>query len=186
MQLEQQLSALADLGLTLEPDVSIDDLLHSLEREAFESRPFGPLLFFLGATVEREPWGRPFCRNVWSFDAECIAQDGDYVAIAERLTEVAGRAGAFTDLRDSVDLAAGKAWIEYTIDGRHRRWDIEVADDWADMMVVSYLMADLERDGWKFRKRDIGQKLVLCYLDSARFERLNQLAAGALSTVIVE
>jgi hypothetical protein len=186
MKLEQQLSALRELGIALEPDVSIDDLLYSFDREAYEAKPFDALLFILGATVEREPWERPFCRRVWGFDTECIEQTGDYVAIAERLSELAGHPGALIDLRDHVDLDDGEAWIEYTIEGRRQRWDIEVDDDWADLMVVSYLMADLERDGWKFRKRDNGQAMVLYYLDEARFARLNQLAAEPLSTMLVE
>ena len=111
------LATLADLGLALEPGVTIDDLLYSFDREAYEKRPFDLVLFTLGVEVEREPWGRPFCRRVWNFDTECITGDGAYVSIAKRLCEVAGRPDAFSDLQDHVDINASEAWIAYTVDG---------------------------------------------------------------------
>lgn len=97
MKLEDQLATLADLGLALEPGVTIDDLLYSFDRGAYEKRPFDLVLFTLGVEVEREPWGRPFCRRVWNFDTECITGDGSYVSIAKRLCEVAGRPDAFSN-----------------------------------------------------------------------------------------
>lgn len=183
MTLEDQLAALHELGIALEPGITIDDVLYSFSREAYESKPFDLLLFILGAEVEREPWGRPFCSRVWNFDTECIEGDGAYVAIAKRLCRVAGRPDAFSGLRDHVDLSAGEAWIEYTVEGKHRRWDIEVNDDWADTLTVTYMMGDLERDGWKFRARDNGQAMILYYLSDAGARRLSELAGQKLTTV---
>jgi hypothetical protein len=55
MNLEAQLTELAALGLALEPNVTIDDLLYSFDNAMYEERPFDLVLFMLGSEVEREP-----------------------------------------------------------------------------------------------------------------------------------
>lgn len=65
MTLEDQLAKLADLGLKLDDGVTIDDILHSFDRDDYEERPFDLILFILGIEVERAPWGRPVCSRVW-------------------------------------------------------------------------------------------------------------------------
>lgn len=183
MKLEDQLAALRELGIELDPGIEIDDALYSFSREQYEARPFSLLLFILGVEVEREPWGRSFCSRAWNFDTECIAGPGSYVSIAKRLCRVAGRPDAFTGLRDHVDIPARQAWIEYTVDGQTRHWDADVNDDWADMLTVAYMMLDLERDGRKFRAKDNGQAMVLYYLDDAAARRLSELAGEKLTTI---
>ncbi|MCQ0025566.1 hypothetical protein M4914_23260 [Streptomyces somaliensis DSM 40738] len=177
MELETQMSRLAELGLPLAPGRTVDDLLHSLPRDLFERRPYELLLSVLGAEVEREPWGRWFCDRAWNFDTECVHGPGAYVGIARQLCRTTGRPDAFTDLRDHVDLSSGEAWIEYTVDGRARHWSAEVHDDWADMLLVSYLMEDLERDGRRFWTRGGGQTVNLYFLDDATAHRVNGLFA---------
>jgi hypothetical protein len=180
--LEDQLAALAELGITLDPGITIDDLLYSFDRHAYEMIPFRRLLYILGAEVERAPRGRAFCSRAWNFDTECITGDGSYVRIARQLCRVAGRPNALGELRDKV--SAHEAWIKYSVDGASRHWPIELTDDWADMLVVSYLMNDLERDGMKFRARDNGQAMVLYYLDDAQTRRLRQLSGQEITTVV--
>lgn len=48
-------------------------------------------------------------------------------------------------------------------------------DDWADMLLVSYLMEDLERDGRRFWTRGGGQIVNLYFLDDATAHRVNGL-----------
>ncbi|MCP9960173.1 MULTISPECIES: hypothetical protein [Streptomyces] len=177
MKLETQISRLAELGLPLATGRTVDDLLHSLPRDVFERRPYEVLLSVLGAEVEEEPWGRWFCDRAWNLDAECVHGPGAYAGIARQLCRIAGRPDAFTDVRDHVDLEAEEAWIEYAVDGRVRRWSAEVHDDWADMMVVSYLMDDLERDGRRFWTREGGQIVNLYFLDEAAARGVNGLFA---------
>ncbi|MEU9983112.1 hypothetical protein [Streptomyces sp. NPDC050856] len=178
MELETQIARLADLGLPLVADRTVDDLLHSLPRELFEREPYELLMSMLGAEVEREPWGRWFCDRAWTFDTECVYAPGAYVGIARNLCRIAGRPGAFTDLRDHVDLESGEAWIEYTIDGRRQRWTAEVHDDWADTLVVTYLMGDLEHNGRRFCTRDNGQSMYLYFLDEGARHEINKLLDG--------
>jgi hypothetical protein len=181
MTLEEQLAVLAELGLTMNDGVTIDDLLCSFEREEYESDPFELLLFVFGGEVEREPWERAVCDRVWNFDTECVTGDGSYVEIVERLCRVAGKPagkpGALTDVEDAVDFEGGESSLEYTLGGERRRWTVEVNDDWVDMMVVSYVMEELE-DGGRFYYLDNGQAMVLMFLDDAGAERLQAECDG--------
>ncbi|MGE0761463.1 MAG: hypothetical protein AB7O38_30900 [Pirellulaceae bacterium] len=186
MTLEQQLAKLAELGLTLNDGVTIDDILYSFDRKDYEERPFDLILFVLGIEVERAPWGRSVCSRVWNFDTECITSTGDYVRIMERLCQVAGQADRLKDVSDFVDLDAGKAWLSFKVDGTLRNWPIEVNDDWADTLTLNYVMADIERDGHRFYFKDNGQAMVLFYLDSNTATQLNRLSNNALKPVLAE
>ena len=81
MKLETQLEQLGELGLILNPGITIEDILYSFARQAFEDKPFELLLFSFGIEVERASWGRRICNRVWNFDTECIVSTGDYVKI---------------------------------------------------------------------------------------------------------
>jgi hypothetical protein len=184
MTLEDQLAKLADLGLTLDDGITVDDLLYSFGREDYEGRPFDLILFVLGIEVEREPWGRSVCSRVWNFDTECIGATGDYVGILNRLCRVAGQPNSLTDVSDFVDIDADKAWLKYKVDGNERNWTIEVNDDWADTMTLNYVMDDIERDGRRFYFKDNGQAMVLFYLDERTAMELNRLSNNALAPVL--
>ena len=189
MKLEAQLDKLAELGLVLNPEVTIDDLLYSSERAEFEKDPFNCLLFLFGAEVEREPYGRRICNQVWNFDLECIDGTGDYVNIVQNLCFLAGKSNYLTDLVDYINLdytnmAASECWLEYTIDDRRQHWPIEANGDWADMMTITYVMEDLQQEGKQFYSKDNGQSMILFYLDRVTAEKLGDLCDEDLEPVI--
>jgi len=185
IKLEDQLAKLASVGLALEPGITIDDLLYSFDRQQYESRPFELVLFVLGVEVEREPWGRSFCTKVWNLDTECINDTGDYTAIAKRLCVVAGKPDALVEICDHVDIEGGKAWLKYKVAGVSRHWTAEVNNDWADMTVVSNIMADLQEHGRTFYGKDNGQEVVVFYLDDKAAEAINRLSGGALKPMLI-
>lgn len=180
VKLEDQISRLAGLGLPLAVDRTVDEMLYSWPRESYERKPFDLVLFVLGSAVEAERRGLWFCDRAWSFDTRCVRGQGAYVEIATQLCRIAGRREVLADLRDCVDIDAGQAWIEYTAGDRQRRWSIDVVGDWADLMVVSYLMDDLEHDGQRFYVRHDGQVMMLFFLDDAAAEQLNTLTGERL------
>jgi hypothetical protein len=184
VKLEDQLAELAELGLSLAAGRTIAELVYSRPRAAYEREPYEALLFAFGTEVEAEPWGRWFCDRAWNFDTECVHGPGAYVEIAGRLCRIAGRPEAFTDLRDHVDLDTGEAWIEYAAEGRRRRWEIEVEDDWADLVVVSRMMEELEHDGQRFYAMNNGQAMVLFFLERSAADRLNETAGKQLIATI--
>ncbi|MFE6664932.1 hypothetical protein ACFVFH_15410 [Streptomyces sp. NPDC057697] len=176
MLLEDQLDRLAELGLPLAADRTVDELLYSWPREEYERKPFDLLLFALGCAVEEEPWERWFCDRAWHFDTECVRGPGSYVAIARQLCRITGLPDALSDVRDHVDLGEEEAWIEYTANGRRNSWPIDVHDDWADLMVVGCLIDELEHGERRFYVRHNGQAMTLLFLDDDAATRLNALA----------
>jgi hypothetical protein len=121
---------------------------------------------------------------VWNFDTECISGDGSYAAIAKRLCAVAGKPDALSDVTDHVDIERGEAWLKYKAGSVLRDWKVEVQDDWADTMVVSSMMDDLETGGCRFYGRDNGQAVVLFYLDGEAAAALNAWSGGALRPML--
>ncbi|WP_373541118.1 hypothetical protein [Chamaesiphon sp.] len=184
MELTAQLDKLAQLGLVLNPDITIEDVLDTVDRQELEEQPFVLLLFSLGSEVQRAPWGRRICNSVWNFDTECIAATGDYVTIVQNLCLLTGDRDYLIDITDSIDLDTGECWLEYTRHGQRQHWQIEANDDWADMLAISYVMEDLQRDGKQFYSLDNGQAMILVYLDRAIAEQLGDLCDEDLEPVI--
>lgn len=106
--------------------------------------------------------------------------------IVKRLCELSGDPGYLTDLSDYVNLESGDAWLKYNKNDIKRDWNIEVCDDWADLMTVFDIMNDIERDGKRFYFKDNGQAMVLFYLDPANIAELNELSGDALKPVNLE
>jgi hypothetical protein len=184
LELETQLAKLAELGLALNAGIEIEDLLYSLDRSELEAEPFLPLIGLLGVEVEREPWGRRICDRVWNFDTECINAPGDYVKIVQKLGMLIGDPDYLTELVDSLDFETDDAWLEYTVEGRRQHWSIELNDGWADMITLSYVMEELQRDRKQFYSIDNGQAMILFYLDPETAAKLGELCDEDLEPVI--
>jgi hypothetical protein len=184
MLLEQQLAALEEFGFTLEPGVTIDDLLYSGDRSDFESQPFDLIFFVLSGEIEREPWDRRFCRRIWNLDYECIEEDGDYLRIVEQLCAVAGRPDALHGVSEHIDLDRATGWLKYVFGGIERVWDVKVDGDWADPKVIANVMGDLESGGRRFFGLDNGQAMIICYLDGEQAAKLNRLSKSRWSPMV--
>jgi len=184
LKLETQLDRLAELGLAFNPGITIEDLLYAYERQAFEQQPFVLLLFCFGAEVEREPWGRRICDRVWNFDTECIASTGDYVKILHNLCLLSQTLDYLTDIVDYIDLEEGECWLEYTIQEKRQHRRVEANDDWADMLTLSDVMEELQRDGQQFYTIDNGQAMILLYCTPAIASKLGDLCDEDLEPII--
>ncbi len=184
LALEDQLDALADLGIQLNPGITIDDMLYSYPREEFERTPFEVVLFVLGIEVERKPWGRYFSNQVWNFDAECIADPTIYTEIVQNLCRISNAGSSVAEIESDVDFEANKAWLKYRVvrgeESVIRHWDVEVDHDWADPMAVSYVMADIEQGGRHFYAKANGQASILFYLHQNTASKLSKLSNNAL------
>jgi hypothetical protein len=180
MILEQQLAALSELGIELNDGVTVDDLLYSFDRKDYEIEPFELILFVLGIEVEREPWGRWISSRAWNLDMECIVETGDYVQIVRRLCEISGQPNLIIDIEDFINLESGQAWLKYSVDGQTRNYSVTVDNDWADPNIITLIMADIERDGFRFYAKDNGQASIWYYLDADTAQKLNELADNAL------
>jgi hypothetical protein len=97
---------------------------------------------------------------------------------------VAGASERISGVKDEVDLDAGRGWVEFTLDGKRHHWDVEIQDDWADMMVVSYVMDAMEESGRRFYAKDNGQAMVLIYLGEAEAAQINRLSKNGLKPAV--
>jgi hypothetical protein len=184
LKLEAQLDKLAQLGFVLNPGITIEDILFSFDRQALESDPVRLLLFAFGSEVEREPKGRRICNRVWNFDPECISGTGDYVKIVRQLCLLGGDADYLQEIADYIDLDEGESWLEYIVVENRQHWSIESNDDWADMLALSYVMEDIQRDGCQFYSLDNEQAMILVYIDPDTAVKLSDLCDEDLEPVI--
>jgi hypothetical protein len=174
--LEAQLAALAVCGVRLNPPYTAADLVREVPREDLERVPYLPLLHLLGSEVvegAREgPW---FSDPVWRFDQESIDGPGAYRRIAERMRQMAAGELPLDEITDHVDIESGEAWVEYTLDGQHTRWEAELHGDWVDLLPLVYIAEELEFRGGErqFRILDEGGRYVLiACLTQEQFGRL--------------
>jgi hypothetical protein len=184
MKLETQLAKLAQLGLVLNPGIEIDDLLHSIDRSKLEAKPYKLLISLLGSEVEQEPWGRQICDRVWNFDTECINETGDYIKIVKNLCRLTGDPEYLTAIADEINWEDGDSWLEYNVLDRRQKWTLELNDDWADMMTLTYVMDDLQRDGNQFYSIDNEQSMILFYCTPQTANKIGDLCKEDLEPII--
>lgn len=176
MKLEEQIEKLSDVGLLLNPGVSVENLLLLFSREEFEEAPFDLILFVYGSEIEEEPWGRYFCDQAWNFDVEAIEDDGSYVEIVRQFHRITGKRKRIEGLQDKINIEESYAQLLYTVDGVERTYQPIVNDDWADAQVVESIMRDLRHSGYDYYPKDNGQASVWFYLSQDQANELNKLA----------
>jgi len=176
--LEQKLDFLAQCGLNLADPFTIDDLLRSQAREDYERPRFARVLTGLGMTEEQEPW-RSHCLNLWHFDGECIAEDGDYKRIAERMAEMTQGSLTFSSIDDHVDVEKQEAWLSFTFEGQQIRIDCKVENDWVDPAIFGKFVDLLKQSdpSKTYIYYDLGgQDCIIGCVTKEAFDRLR--AAG--------
>src|SRR5207253_234176 len=97
--LERQLEILDSCGIRLLPGITINHLLESFDREAYESDTFMLLLTTMGHELDTEPYMIP-SNDIWHFDTECIEDHGDYATIARRFRDLADGALPLENIDD--------------------------------------------------------------------------------------
>lgn len=108
---------------------------------------------------------------------------GNYVSIVKRLCLVANKPDLITDIEDFVNIDSVQAWLKYKIKGSQRHWTIEVDNDWADLWTISYIMDDIEEDGFHFYSQGGGQLMLLFYLDETGATQISELSNSVLRRI---
>ncbi|WP_310489653.1 hypothetical protein [Chamaesiphon sp. VAR_69_metabat_338] len=184
MKLETQLERLVKLGLAIDPDITIEDILSVVERSALERDPFKLLLYAFGAESVRAPLGRRICNRVWNLDPEGIETTGDYANIARQLCLLSGNPDWLTEIVDYIDVEADEWWLEYTIAEQRRHYTVALDRDWVDMLMLSDVMEDIQRDSYLFYLLEHEQVMILLYLDRVTADRLGDLCDEDLEPVV--
>lgn len=171
------LEQLANAGVRVRPDISNDDLLHSLGGTMESPVDWVQLLCILGSNVERGGFER-VSDDIWHFDTECIVDHGDYVTLLNRFAILAKGVLPITDMRDFVDIEHGKVWVEFTLDGSKVHWDLEASDDWADPGLYTRLQQLVipRGAGKRFFIVALGQDSLVSFGDDQMKLALSQLS----------
>jgi len=135
MSLEDQLRTLAQHGITLSSEATLDDLLSHHSREEFEAAPYKKLVPVLGFDLERDSFA-PLCHRLWMCDYERIEDHGSYVEVITRLHSMSEEVLPLSGIRDYVDIEAETAWVEFDLEGSRLRWDVKVDNDWLDPSIL--------------------------------------------------
>jgi hypothetical protein len=133
--IEQQVAILAEIGVTVNDGVAVDDLTAFGDRDELELQPYAGLVEALGYEIERKPF-TPKCNRLWMCDYERIEDHGDYKAVLERLELMTDCALGLRDIKDYVDIEDDEAWVEFTYRGATIRWGAEVDNDWLDPFII--------------------------------------------------
>lgn len=173
----QGLERLAALGIRVCNGITHDDLLLSLGGTLEDPVDWIDLLCVLGSNVERGRFER-ISDDIWHFDAECIEDDGAYIEVVERFVALTKGALPFTNIRDHVDIENGEAWVEFTLDGKTIRWDLQVSDDWVDPELYSRLqdLAAARGGGKRFFIVALGQDSLISFGDEQMKRNLSELS----------
>ena len=188
--LEEQLAALAELGVRMSDGAEEEDLFAFESREELEAEPFGRLAEALARSLERPPW-TPIADRLWLCDLECIEDDGAYVEVVERLERMTEHALGLDQVEDRVSLDepdGGVAWVQFAHRGETVRWELEVADDWCDPGIFVCYDRLLRDSGSALRLhvadgRDHGQSVFLAAFDARDAKRFSKLAGIRLVPV---
>ena len=179
--LEKQLEELAEIGLTLNPDVREEDLFAFADRKVLESKPYQGLIEVMGIEVEREPF-TPVSNRIWMCDYERIEDHGAYRDVLDRLELMTGNTLGLTNIADFVDVEQGVAWVEFDLSGERIRWEFSVEDDWLDPTVLLNYDRLLKEAGSPLRiysnHADYGQVALLIAFtqeDKRRFDKLSKV-----------
>lgn len=184
MPLEQQLRALAECGIRLNPAVTVDDLFMFHQRKVHEAEPFKELIPTLGFEMERDPF-EPICNRLWMCDYERVEDHGSYASVIARLHRMSEECLPVSCITDCVDLEAETAWVEFDLAGSRIHWDAEVDDDWLDPSVIMRFHELLRAHKAPLRiysnHTDFGQSVFFACLTPAEFEQFQKLASFKLA-----
>jgi len=160
------LEQLEGVGIRVRPGISHDDVLHSLGGTMESAVDWVQLLCVLGSEIERGEFER-ISDDIWDFDAECIEDLGDYLRVVEWFVILAKGTLPLADIRDHVDVEAGEAWIEFTLEGKKVRWDLKASDDWVDPELYSQLqrLVAPRAAGKRFFIAALGQDSLISFGD---------------------
>ncbi|MBB3111938.1 hypothetical protein FHS18_004006 [Paenibacillus phyllosphaerae] len=173
--LEEQLQALRDIGIALNPGVTVDTLLQHTGREKYEADPYDWLLLEMGCELERDGVFENISDHVWYIDTEVVEDHGVYVDVFQRLQLMSGI--EIGEIEDYVDIMEEVVWVSFTFKGERLKWEIEVDDDWMDLNVLAKLSGLIERElGKRLVFTDShGQSILILCLDDGQLRALNRL-----------
>jgi hypothetical protein len=174
ISLEEQLELLAECGIHLRPEFSVETLLESFSREKYEERPYIGAIIRLGGELEHEPF-TPLSNNLFHLETECISENGDYGRFAERMRDLAMGELPVQNIRDHIDIENGDAWLAFDLRGEATEWHARVDKHWIDPEILSNFCALLAAQNGTRRYTFLDLKGQDCLIGCATEEELRRL-----------
>lgn len=183
--LQGRLEKLAQAGVCLAPGRSVDELFESWSREDLETGSYFDLVVALGLEVETGlAAGAHYSDQLFTLDAECIEDQGDYVRVFWALERLFQGEIPLADLQDEVDIEEGKASVSFTTHGKSYNCAFEQDDDWLSEESIKFwgsVVNDIrQRHPDRISRRmgsfsDGGQGIVFVCLRPAEMKRFQKL-----------
>ncbi len=181
------LADLDQVGISLRPGVTVEQLLADGGRMEIEKSGFELLLAMMGdeqfdpntfAVLEA------LTDDVWHFDTEAIEDHGAYIRIVECCGRLAHGDLKFESVRDYVDIEQKTAWVEVSCNGRIERVDLKVDNDWVDANIFAKLQDWLEQSGSRrsFAAHGLGQDLLLICKQPDQITAINRVTGLSFKT----
>lgn len=184
---EVQLKSFEKLGYKLNNGITNETFLESYDKADFEDEPWSLMYIIFGSTIEKEPW-TPITNDCWHFDAECIEDNGSYIAILENIKRISKSKLNFENTQDFVDIENEKAWVSFELNGKKYKWDLRVDNDWVDGSLfdkIRELNTELKNPE-KLTFYGLGQDAVIDYMsekEMAEFKKVTNIRTKWLNGI---
>lgn len=96
----------------------------------------------------------PAFSHVLTFDAEMIADHGDYADWVRQWATATGKSHLLSDVDDRIDFDGGTSWLSYTLDGRTTRVEFVQDGDYLDPEVAATVEEDFSDVPGRTRVRE--------------------------------
>lgn len=94
------------------------------------------------AVLTAQGMAGPAFSHVLMFDAEMIADHGDYADWVREWAKATGKSHLLSDVDDSIDFDGGTSWLSCTLDGRTTRVEFMQYGDYLDPEVAATVEED--------------------------------------------
>lgn len=163
VSLDKQINVFKELGFTLNPGVSYDQVIELAGKNNLENEPYALLYYYYSIEIGDSPWITT-SNNCWHFDMEYIEDEEAYVSILQNLERISNGELFFKNKSDVVDWDNERASVSFEIKGDKYNWELEFDYDWADPNFFSMIVQLTEKYNTKGRftyYSDGGQDLII-------------------------
>jgi len=177
ISIEDQLLVLSDLGIKPKHDGYLDWVCYEWGRDAVEADRYNLILFSLGGERESgDSWER-LSEDVYSFDTECVEDEGIYADIFINLAALSKGAFCIKNVSSTVDHDNRSASVSFTYNNVNYSWDLQYEDDWFDGDVVNKINQLLKEGESKmfFYTCSPDQNLITLFTTQDTIEKINKL-----------
>ncbi|WP_409341521.1 hypothetical protein [Paenibacillus sp. MBLB4367] len=178
LTVEEQYHKVKNIGIVLNPGISLDQVISDFRREEYEEKPYYLLFIAMGSELASN--GNSFLYasdDFWHFDRECIEDHGDYIPIIKRIAEILKDEFIVNEISDYVDIENNEIWVSFKINGNTYKYELLADDDWLDISIFKLFSELLEKHGSKrrFYYFDLGQGMLVGAYNKERWKSLNKL-----------